>query len=624
MASFLQAGVKIFKGEKMTVKTYPEYSTRRPLLLTDFMKRPLLLYPDDVGVVYRNEAGEYYRFTWRQWYKRTCQLAHALKQLGIQAGKPGEPGDRIGAMALNTHRHLELIYAGTCLGAISHPINVMLSREHMIHTINHAEDKIIFVDEAILPLLELIYDRIKPTVKAFVYMSDRPGKPQTRIEPLYEYEELIKEQPEEFDWPLLNEDTYAVLYYTTGTTGMPKGVMFTHRQLYLQTIHTLAAQWINFAVYMTDMLEGIMISKADAIEKIMATSRRWEDLLQVLKEGIPTVNVPLVNVPLFHIHGWGIPWSGVVSASKIVFPGRFSPRSFCEIVQTEKVTTAGLVPTMLAMLLEFEDLDKYDLSSLRTIGTGGGALPLGLKAKAEKVFPNFRVGSGYGMTETAAGSITAALKRYMINWPKEKQDQVRVKTGLPILGIEAQVVDENGKPVPQDNATLGEIVLRGHWILEQYYKDPEKTETAWRDGWFHTGDMAKVDEEGYITIADRITDVIRSGSEMVPTVLLENLAASCDHVLEATFVGVPDEKWGERPMALVKLVPGASVTEEDIYHFLEVEGVEKGKITKWMLPDYITFCDNIPRTSVGKYDKITIRKRLDEFLAKAKRMRPSK
>lgn len=366
----------------MAVKTYPQYSIRYPLLLTGLMKRPLHLYPDDVGVVYRNEAGEYYRFTWRQWYKRTCQLAHALKQLGIQPGKPGGPGDRIGAMALNTHRHLELIYAGTCLGAISHPINVMLSREHMIHTINHAEDKIIFVDEAVLPLLELIYDRIKPTVKAFVYMSDRPGKPQTRIEPLYEYEELLKGQPEEFDWPFLDENTYAVLYYTTGTTGMPKGVMFTHRQLYLQTIHILAAQWINFAAYMTDMLEGIMISKAEAIEKVMATSKRWEDLLQVLKEAVPIVNVPLVNVPLFHIHGWGVPWSGVASASKIVFPGRFSPRNFCEIVQTEKVTSAGLVPTMLAMLLEFEDLNKYDLSSLRTIGTGGGALPLGLKAKA--------------------------------------------------------------------------------------------------------------------------------------------------------------------------------------------------------------------------------------------------
>jgi acyl-CoA synthetase (AMP-forming)/AMP-acid ligase II len=608
----------------MAANTYPQYSTRYPLLLTDFMHRPVSLYPDDIGVVYRNDAGEYYRFTWRQWYRRTCQLAHALKQLGIKPGKPGEPGDRIGAMALNHHRHLELIYAGTCLGAVSHPINVMLSREHMIHTINHAGDAIIFVDEAIMPLLELIYDRIKDTVKAFVYISDRPGKPQTRISPLYEYEELLKGQPEEFDWPFLSEDTYAVLYYTTGTTGVPKGVMFTHRQLYLQTVNILAASMMRFHAFALEFLEWLFTAKAEAIGKVIAAGGGASQILEELKKDFPMYDVPLVNIPLFHIHAWGAPWQNVLSANKIVFPGRFSPRAFCEIVQTERVTSTGLVPTMLAMLLEFEDLNKYDLSSLRAIGVGGAALPLGLKAKAEKQFPTFRVSSGYGMTETAAGSIAATLKRHMITWPKEKQDQVRVKTGLPIFGIQAKVIGEDGKPVPQDNATLGEIVLRGHWIMEQYYKDPEKTETAWRDGWFHTGDMAKVDEEGYIVIADRITDVIRSGAEMVPTVLLENLTATCDHVLEATFVGVPDEKWGERPMALVKPVPGAQVTEEDIYHFLEVEGVEKGKITKWMLPDFIAFCDNIPKTSVGKYDKITIRKRLDEFLAKAKRMRAPK
>ena len=575
----------------MEGKTYPEYSTHYPLLLTHFMKRPLNLYPDDIGIVYRNEAGEYYRFTWRQWYKRTCQLAHALKELGVKPGKPGEPGDRVAAMALNHHRHLELCYAPTCIGAISHPINVVLARDHMVHTINHAEDKVIFVDDAIMPLLELIYDQIKSTVKAFVYMSDRPGKPQTKIEPLYEYEELIKGQPEEYDWPLLDEDTYAVLYYTTGTTGLPKGIMFTHRQLYLQTIH------------------------------LVSGSRELAVRTQDMPREIPPVFVPLMNIPLFHIHAWGSPWQSVCMASKIVFPSRFTPQSFCETVQMEKVNMAGLVPTMLAMLIEYEDIKKYDLSSLITIGTGGAALPPGLKAKAEGLFPNLSAGSGYGMTETAAASIMAAPLRYMVDWPKEKLDQVRVKTGLPSLGIEAQVIGEDGRPVPRDNATLGEIVLRGPWIMEQYYKDPEKTATAWRDGWFHTGDMAKVDEDGYIIIADRITDVIRSGAEMVPTVLLENLAASSEHVLEATFVGVPDEKWGERPMAIVKLVPGATVTEEYIYQYLQDEGIAKGKITKWMLPEYIVISDNIPKTSVGKFDKIAIRKMLDDFLAKAKKSR---
>jgi len=575
----------------MEVRTYPEFSSRYPLLLTAFMKRPLELYPDEIGVVYRNDAGEYFRFTWKEWYQRTCKLAHALRALGIKPGTAGAPGDRVATMALNHHRHLELCYAVSCTGAVAHPINIRLSLDHIVHTINHAEDKVIFVDDLILPLLEAIYDRIKPPVEKFVYMSDKPGKPQTKIEPLYEYEELIKEQPDDFDWPFLDENTYATLYYTTGTTGLPKGVMFTHRQLHLQSLYLIATQYFN-------------TTPSSAPPP-------------------PQVNVPMVNIPLFHIHAWGAPYYYVFGAAKIVFPGRFTPESFCELVQAEKVTTAGLVPTMLAMLVEFKDLHKYDLSSLSSVAVGGAALPLGLKAKAEKLIPGFTAASGYGMTETAAGSIGAFIKRHMKDWPKEKLDEIRVKTGLPMPGIEARVIDEQGNPVPHDGQTVGEIVLRGHWIMEQYYKDPERTAEAWRDGWFHTGDVATVDEEGYITIADRVTDVIRSGAEMVPTVLLENLTATADFVLEAAYVGVPDEKWGERPMGLIKLVPGATQNEDDILKFLQSEGVEKGKITKWMLPDYIVFTDDVPKTSVGKFDKIAIKKRLDEFLAKAKKVTKS-
>ena len=573
----------------MEGKTYPEFSTRYPLLLTTFMKTPVNLYPDEIGVVYRNDAGEYYRFTWLEWYQRTCQLAHALKGLGVKTGKASEPGDRVATMALNHHRHLELVYAVSCIGAVAHPINIRLSLDHIVYTINHAEDKIIFFDDIIMPLVEAIYDRIKPTVEKFVYISDKPGKPDTKIEPLYEYEELIKDQPAEFDWPNLDEDTYATLYYTTGTTGLPKGVLFTHRQLHLQSLYILIAQ--NFATRPSSMPPE------------------------------PDVNIPMVNIPLFHIHAWGAPYFYVFSANKMVFPGRFTPESFCELVQTEKVTSAGLVPTMLAMLIEFPDLDKYDLSSLTGIAVGGAALPLGLKAKAEKLIPGFTAASGYGMTETAAGSIGAFIKREMKDWPKEKLDEVRVKTGVPIPGIDAQVIGEDGKPVPHDGETMGEIVLRGHWIMGEYFKDPERTAEVWRDGWFHTGDVATVDEDGYITITDRITDVIRSGAEMVPTVLLENLTAMADFVLEAAYVGVPDEKWGELPMGLIKLVPEATQKEEDVLKFLETEGVEKGKITKWMLPYYMVIVDDVPKTSVGKYDKIAIKKRLDEFLAKAKKVR---
>jgi fatty-acyl-CoA synthase len=575
-------------GQIMTEKTYyPEYTIHYPLTIKSCMKRPLQLYPNDIGVVYRNEAGEYFRFTWRQWYERTCRLANVLKVLGVKPGKPGQPGDRVAAMALNHHRHLELIYGTTCSGAVSHPINIRLSLDHMAFTITHSEDKVLFFDDSFLPMVEALYDRIKPTIEKFIYLSDKPGKPRTKIEPLYEYEELLKEQPPTFDWPEFPEDRHAVLYYTTGTTGLPKGVLFTHRQIFLQTLYNMGNQYL--------------------LPRLPDTPPR------------PNTVVTLMNVPLYHIHAWQAPYANVYAAARIVFPGRFTPQNFCELVQTEQVTATSMVPTMLAMLIEYPDFHKYDLTSLVNVGTGGAALPLGLKTKAEKMFPRFTVGSGYGMTETLAGVIGATIKRGMVDWSKEKLDQVRVKTGLPNQAIEAEVIGEDGQPVPHDNETIGEILLRGHWIMEQYYKDPERTATAWRDGWFHTGDAAKVDEEGYIIIVDRITDVIRSGSEMVPTVLLENLTCNADFILEATYVGVPDEKWGERPMALVKRLPGSDKTEQDVLTYLQEEGVDKGKLAKWMLPDYVAFCDEIPKTSVGKYDKIAIRKRLDEFISRAKK-----
>lgn len=567
-------------------KTYPEYSSRYPLTLKAIMMRPVRLYPDEIGVVYRSDAGQYFRFTWKEWYERTCQLAHMLTgPLGLKAGKPGEPGDRIATMALNHHRHLELCYASTCIGAVSHPINVRLSMDHIAYTINHAEDRIIFIDDLILPLLDFIWDKVKDTVKMVVYMSDKPGLPQTRIQPIYEYEELMKAQAKDYAWPDLNEDTPCVLYYTTGTTGLPKGVMFTHRQLYLQTIHLTAT-----------------IGMAPRTPETPPN---------------PPVNIPMVNIPLFHIHAWGAPWLNVYNASRIVFPARFSAQAFCELVQMEKVTSAALVPTMLAMLIEYPDFKKWDMSSLLAVSIGGGALPLGLKKKAEAMFPNFTASSGFGMTETAAASVAAQIKRWMVDWPREKLDDIRVKTGTAIDGIEALVFDESGHEVPHDNQTVGEIVLRGHWIMQEYWKDPERTAQSWRGGWFHTGDAAKVDEMGYIQIVDRFTDVIRSGAEMVPTVLLENITGTADFVLEATFVGVPDEKWGEVPMAIVKPVPGTNPTAADVIAFLEKEGVDKGKITKWMLPKFVVFTDDIPKTSVGKFDKIAIRKRIQEFVGKA-------
>jgi acyl-CoA synthetase (AMP-forming)/AMP-acid ligase II len=578
----------------METKTYPEFSTHYPLLLTTFMKRPVSLYPDQVGVVYRNHlSGDYSRFTWKQWYRRTSQLAHALQdKLGVKAGSPGAPGDRIGTMALNTHRHLELYYAVPCIGATLHPINIRLAPEHVIYTINHAQDKVIFVDDTVMPLLEAIYDRIKETVETFVYLSDRPGLPETRIANMVSYESLLAAQPDTFDWPYLHEDTNATLCYTTGTTGQPKGATFTHRQLYLMTLHVMA-------------MPGITNIPGHDIEAGLGVK--------------PGENaVPMLNTPMFHIHGWGAPFLHVFSAQKVVLAGTFTVQGFCELVEREKVTSVGIVPTVAAMLLEYEDLHKYDLSSLERIGVGGGALPLGLKTKLEKMMPNFRVSSGYGMTETAPTTIVSFVKKHMVDWDRARLDEVMVKTGLPLPGLEVQVMDEDGRPVPHDDQTVGEILVRGPWVTEQYFREPERSAEAWLGGWFHTGDLARIDADGYIVIADRLKDVIRSGAEMVPTVLLENLISMADFVSEAMVVGVPDPVWGEKPLALVSLRPGHQGSEQDVIDFLVRHGVETGKITRWMLPKLVAITRDIPKTSVGKYNKKAVRDQLERYLALAK------
>ena len=573
----------------MKNRTYPEFSIHYPLLLTTFMKRPVKIYPNEIGVVYRNHvSGEYQRFTWLEWYKRTCRLANVLNSLGVKPGTPDNPGDRVATMALNTHRHLEIYYAVPCSGATLHPINVRLAPDHIIYTIKHAEDKIIFFDDLLLPLVEGIYDHVKDIVEKFVYMSDKPGLPDTKIENLYEYEVLLEQGSEEFEWPYLSEDNYATLCYTTGTTGLPKGVMFTHRALYLQSLHLIAYAAFNNSPTHVHLGEN---------------------------------SVPMLITPLFHIHAWSAPFSYVFLAVKFVLPGTFTVEGFCELVQTEKVTTVAVVPTILALLLEYKDLDKYDMSSLVQVSVGGAALPLGLKAKVEKRIPGFTASSGYGMTETAPVTIMAFIKKYMKNWPKEKLDEVRVKTGLPVPGLEVEVVDEFGKPIPHDNETLGQIIIRGPWVMEKYYKNPEKTADVWYDGWFHTGDVATVDEEDFIVIADRMSDIIRSGAEMVPTVLLENLAALADFILEATVVGVPDEVWGEKALAIIKLVSGSNKKEEDLIEFLKAEGVDNGKITNWMLPKLVAIVDEVPKTSVGKYNKREIKKDLEKYLAIAKDMK---
>jgi acyl-CoA synthetase (AMP-forming)/AMP-acid ligase II len=314
------------------------------------MNRPINLYPDDIGIVYRNfRTAKTYRFTWMEWYRRTCRVAHALEALGVRPGTPDAPGDRVATIALNHNAHLELYFGVSCYGAVLHPINMRLSLDHIVYTITHAEDKVLFFDDVFLPLVEQIYDRVKGHIEKFVCISDEPGIPTSKIPNLYGYEELIAETSDEFVWPTLHEDTYATLCYTTGTTGLPKGVMFSHRALYLMTLHLITL--------------GVLDNDPE-------------------RELTGENGISMMNIPMFHIHGWGLPYMSLFASTKLILPGAFTPQGFCELVQNEKVTMTALVPTMLAMLIEYPDVEKYDLSSLKACSVGGAALSIGLKSKA--------------------------------------------------------------------------------------------------------------------------------------------------------------------------------------------------------------------------------------------------
>ena len=575
----------------MSGAPYPQFSSNYPLRLTAFMQRPVRLYPDATAVVYREpHTGQTQRFTWREWYARTCRLANALLGLGLRAGRPGDPGDRVATIALNHHYHLELYYAVPCIGAVLHTINMRLAREQIVHTIRHAGDRVLVFDDTFAALVDAMYEEIEDTVEFFVCISESGEGPDTRIENLILFDDLVGAEQDEIEWPRLHEDTKATLCYTTGTTGMPKGVMFSHRAIYLMVLHAIA-------------------------------HRHFDNDPQGRSAG--ELAVPLFTVPLYHAHGWGLPYSAVYSASTIVLPGRFDVEGFCELVQSEKVTSSAFVPTVLAMLLDHPRLDDYDLSSLESLSVGGAALSAGLESRAQARIPGFVATSGYGMTETAPTAVLSFLKKTLKDLPPAERVRLQVRAGLPIPGLEVEVVDEQGQPVPRDDATIGEIVLRGPWIMDEYYREPERSAEAWRDGWFHTGDLARVDEEGYLAIMDRISDVIRSGGEMVPTVLIEHVLMGGGFAAEAAVVGTPHPRWGERPMAIVVPAGGIEVSPAEVLAHLREAGVETGRIARWMLPDHVLVTDSIPKTSVGKIDKAAIRADIDAWLARAHRVHES-
>ncbi|MFP4668434.1 MAG: fatty acid--CoA ligase [Desulfobacterales bacterium] len=549
----------------MTIETKKIKSTpsayNYQLLIKHILPTPLIYAPEQ-EIVYR----DVHRYTYRDFAKRVARLANALTSLGVK------PGQTVAVMDWDSHRYLECFFAIPMMGAVLHTINIRLTSEQLIYTINHAEDDIILVNSEFLPMLEAVKDRFE-TVKKIVLISDEPGAPETELALDGEYEQLLSGSSDKYDFPDFDEDSVATTFYTTGTTGLPKGVFFTHRQLVLHTYGNLA---VHSGFYSQSNL-----SSAD-------------------------VYMPIT--PMFHVHAWGIPYLMTLLGAKQVYPGRYEPQKLLELAEKEKVTFSHCVPTILHMLLTEPASEKMDLTGWK-INIGGAALPRGLaKAAMER---GINIFAGYGMSETCPVLTVANLKPHMLDRDMEKQLDVRCRTGLPLPNTYVEIFDTKGNPLPHDGKTTGEVVVRSPWLTKGYIKDEEKSEQLWENGWLHTGDIGYIDTEGYLQITDRLKDVIKSGGEWISSLELEDIASRHPGVNEVAAIGIPDEKWGETPMALVVLKEDykGAVTEDELKnHFAQF--VEQGIIPKYGIPRRIEFVDEIPKTSVGKLDKKKLRKEI--------------
>lgn len=512
----------------------------------------------DTEIVSKTRDGVH-RYNYAELGMRARQLANALKRLGIKEG------DRVATLAWNSFRHLEIYYAVPCMGAVLHTLNLRLSAEHLVYIINHAEDSVICVDEDLLPLLERIADQL-PTVKHFIVMSNSGGF-TTRLSPAHNYESLIAGEATRYDWPELDENSPMGLCYTSGTTGNPKGAMYTHRSNYLHTISQC-------------MADGMGVSSKDVVMAV---------------------------VPMFHANAWGLPYTGCMLGFKQVFPGStMDGASICQLIQDEKVTVTAGVPTIwMGVKNEIEaNPGKYDLSSLKTMTCGGSAPPRALIDWFETTL-GVEFIQAWGMTETSPLGSVSRLKPKMENWDRARKLDVKQRCGMIAPGLEARIEDESGNEVAHDGVAMGKLLVRGPWIVSEYYK--ADAPDRFPNGWFDTGDIATIDSEGYIAIADRAKDVIKSGGEWISSVDMENILMAMPGVAEAAVIGVQHPRWQERPLACIVQKPGVQLSKEDVLTFLQ------DKVAKWWLPDDVVFIDALPKTSVGKFDKKVLRVQYEDY-----------
>ena len=508
-------------------------------------------------IVYRDRL----RFDYRTLNQRIARLANVLTAAGVKAG------DTVAVMDWDSHRYLECMFAIPMIGAVVHTINVRLSPEQILYTMNHAEDRFVLVNSDFVPLYQAIAGQLA-TVEKTLLLTDSEGDAAALPSCVGEYEQLLAGAPSTYTFPDFDENSVATTFYTTGTTGDPKGVYFTHRQLVL---HTLAAA-------------------------VTVGCRENPQLM-----GSADVYMPIT--PMFHVHAWGLPYVATMLGIKQVYPGRYDPEMLVELWRREEVTFSHCVPTIVQMLLNASAAQGVDFKGWK-ITIGGSALTRGLYEAAGK--RGMQLVAAYGMSETCPLISGAHINDELLQADEDERVLYRLKAGVPVVLVDAAIQGEDGEFLPADGASQGELVLRAPWLTQGYAGNREKSEELWAGGWLHTGDVATIDEMGNIDIRDRIKDVIKTGGEWVSSLELEGFISRHEAVRDVAVVGVPDERWGERPFALLVLRDGTQLDAQGLQRFLE-PAVAQGQLNKWAVPRQIAVIEDIPKTSVGKLDKKRIR-----------------
>ncbi|CAB3772353.1 long-chain fatty acid--CoA ligase [Burkholderia puraquae] len=525
-----------------------------PLLISSIIRRAAR-YSGGVEIVSRGSDGGIHRYTYRECELRARKLAQALEALGVRQG------DRIGTLAWNSYRHLELYYAVPGAGAVCHTINPRLFPEQIVHIVNDAEDTYVCFDVQFLPLVEEISGRC-PGVKAWIMMAGREDMPAASKASLLCYEELIGVQDGNYEWPVLDENLASGLCYTSGTTGNPKGVLYSHRSTVLH----------SYASALPDSLN------CSASEVIMPV------------------------VPMFHVNAWELPYSAPLVGAKLVLPGqRLDGASLYELIEGEQVTYSAGVPTVWLGLLEHVRSNDLKFSTFRRTGIGGSAVSRSMIRAFKEL--GVDVAHGWGMTETSAMGASCTLRRQHAGLSESEQEKVLEKQGAVIPGIDMKIVDGQGHELPWDGKTAGDLFVRGPWIIDSYYGNDT---SPLEDGWFPTGDVATIDADGYMHITDRSKDVVKSGGEWISSIDIENIAAAHPAVHMAACIAVRHPKWGERPLLVAVKKADANVSRDELLQFFE------GKVAKWWVPDDVVFVDAMPMTATGKFQKAALREQFKE------------